>query len=94
MADSFASLIVGEGDFATKTPLSKQQYYDLLQNGMDYVENDSSTEKLKRVHIVFLPYYVFTRHYPPSPCNPVPVFIVLGRTPFLYQGCISGQRLN
>jgi hypothetical protein len=89
MADRFATLIVGQGESATLTPLTQEQHGHLLQNGMDYDYTDPSTGQLKHFHIAFLPFYVFARHFPPNPCTPFPVFITHGRAPFLFQGCVS-----
>ncbi|MFJ8260056.1 hypothetical protein ACIQ4Z_23135, partial [Peribacillus asahii] len=86
----FATLIVGHGNSTTLTPLTQEQYDDLLKNGMEYADTDPLTGQLKHFYIFFLPFFVLTRHFPQSSCTPAPVFITSGQVPFLFQGCISG----
>jgi hypothetical protein len=87
MADSFAVLIIGEGDSATVTPLTEEQYNDFLQNGMDYDMTDPSTGQLRSFRIKFIPMHVIqSGHYPPNPCTPVNLFM----TRQVFQGCASG----
>lgn len=82
MADSYAELIIGEGDSATVTPLTEEQFNDLP---------DLATGQLQRVHILFIPEHVINSgHYPPNPCTPIPVFMFRGRfgqARQTFQGC-------